>query len=202
MTMDGDEPGIGPDGFVDAYEGRPPWEVGDPQPAVVDLADAGRLQGSILDVGCGTGENALMLAEHGYEVVGIDSAPNEIERARAKARERGVDVEFLTLDAYELASLDRSFDTVVDSALFHVLAHEDPDRYAASVRSAIRDGGRLFVLAFESGQEADGPSIPREAIQATFQDGWMVQSIETTTYETIDPDVYKRRALLATIEAT
>jgi 2-polyprenyl-3-methyl-5-hydroxy-6-metoxy-1,4-benzoquinol methylase len=55
----------------------------------IDLADAGEIESPVLDSGCGTGEHALMLAERGFEVLGLDIAPTAIERARDKARERG-----------------------------------------------------------------------------------------------------------------
>ncbi|WP_314623047.1 class I SAM-dependent methyltransferase, partial [Streptomyces stackebrandtii] len=71
-----------------------PWETGRPQPALRDLAEAGAFRGRVLDVGCGTGEVALLAAALGLPTVGIDSAPTAIETARRKAREQGLDVRF------------------------------------------------------------------------------------------------------------
>ena len=64
-----------------AYRGLPPWEIGHPQPAIVDLAAGGGIGRSVLDAGCGTGENALYLAEQGHEVWGIDVSQLAIEQA-------------------------------------------------------------------------------------------------------------------------
>ena len=76
--------------FEQAYQdGPPPWEIGRPQPAFVALEEAGEIVGDVLDVGCGTGENALYLANRGHEVWGVDGVPAAIERARQKAAERG-----------------------------------------------------------------------------------------------------------------
>jgi 2-polyprenyl-3-methyl-5-hydroxy-6-metoxy-1,4-benzoquinol methylase len=96
--------------FDASYAGTPPWDIGRPQPAFLALAEAGTIRGRVLDVGCGTGEHALMAAGMGLEATGIDSAPAAIALAEAKARDRGLTVRFLVNDALQLASLDKQFD--------------------------------------------------------------------------------------------
>ncbi len=71
--------------FEQMYQGQAPWDTGRPQPAIVKLAEAGQIRGSVLDVGCGTGENLLYLAARGHEAWGLDFVPVAIERAKAKA---------------------------------------------------------------------------------------------------------------------
>lgn len=188
--------------FDSAYEGTPPWDIGRAQPAFVELADAGLIDGDVLDVGCGTGENALVLADRGHDVLGVDTAPRAIERARSKARERGLDAEFLVHDALDLGTLDRQFDTIIDSGLFHVLAHEAPERYADSLRSVLRPGGRLYVLGFDERDEGQGPGISPTNVYDAFVDGWDVVSIEKSAFETVGVEEHKRRAWLATVAAT
>src|SRR5919197_5557296 len=92
----------GAEGFDALYAGAPPWDIGRPQPAFLELADAGALQGRVLDVGCGTGEHALMAAARGLDATGIDAAPSAIAIAQAKARERGLSARFLVWDALDL----------------------------------------------------------------------------------------------------
>src|SRR5436309_14585667 len=108
--------------FFAAYQGTPPWDIGAPQPAFVALAEGGAIRGAVLDAGCGTGENALLCAARGHEVVGVDMVPKAIEAARDKAASRGLAARatFLVHDALELGSLQRRFDTIIDSGLFHV----------------------------------------------------------------------------------
>ena len=72
-------------------DGTAPWDVGAPQPDIVRLAEEGEIVGDVLDVGCGTGENALHLAALGRAAVGVDAAPTAIARAREKAAARGLD---------------------------------------------------------------------------------------------------------------
>jgi SAM-dependent methyltransferase len=83
-------------------DGPAPWDVGRPQPAVVRLASAGGFVGAVLDVGCGTGENALHLASMGLPVLGVDVAETALATARAKADERGIEVAFAAADAFRL----------------------------------------------------------------------------------------------------
>ncbi len=166
--------------FEVAYEGSPPWDIGRPQPAIVRLEEAGEIAGSVLDVGCGTGENALFLASRGHEVLGIDLVPAAIERARAKARERGLEVELLVWDVLRLAELGRTFDCVIDVGLFHTLEDDERPVFAKSLRSALVPGGRYVLLCWSDRNPwGFGPRrISRREIRSTFADGWTVESIE------------------------
>src|SRR5438552_7448955 len=99
------EPGLPRIGDFDAmYSSTPPWDIGRPQPAFLELAKTGALRGRVLDVGCGTGEHALMAAGLGLPATGIDAAPTAISIAEAKGRDRGLGARFLVGDALELAS--------------------------------------------------------------------------------------------------
>ncbi len=147
--------------FEEAYrEGAPPWDVGRPQPEVARLADDGELVGDVLDEGCGTGENALLLAARGLRVVGLDAAPTAIERARAKAAERRLAADFLVGDALDLARLRRRFETALDCGLFHVFDDADRARYARSIADVVGSGGQLQLLCF-SDEEPPGPGPRR-----------------------------------------
>ncbi len=172
--------------FEGAYAGTPPWDIGRPQGAIVRLAEAGEIRGRVLDVGCGTGENALYLASLGLDVLGVDAAPTAIERARTRAAERGSRAEFLVWDALELSELGRTFDAVTDSGLFHTFDDEDRPPFAASLHTVLEPGGRYFLLCWS--ERTPGILGPRRVtqaeIRATFVDGWTVESIEGSGFET------------------
>ncbi len=172
--------------FDNAYEGTPTWDIGRPQGAVVRLAEAGLIAGSVLDVGCGTGENALFLATLGHEVVGIDLARAAIARASAKASEQGVAASFIAWDALRLADLERTFDTALDVGLFHTLQPADRGAYAASLRAALRPGGHCLLLCWsERNPFGYGPErVSRRAIRASFRAGWSVEAIGEEVLET------------------
>ena len=137
-------------------EGRAPWDIGKPQPEIVRLAEEGEIVGDVLDVGCGTGENALYLASLGRRVVGIDSAPIAIERAKGKSAERKVPAAFLVADALDLGKLRRRFETVIDCGCFHALEPEQRRPYAQSLCEVLSPGAALHLLCF-SDEEPPGP---------------------------------------------
>lgn len=172
--------------FDVAYEGTPPWDIGRPQATVVRLAEAGEIAGSVLDVGCGTGENALYLAARGHEVLGVDAAPVAIDRATAKARDRGVEAEFVAWDAQRVAELGRTFDTVIDVGLFHSFQDEERPVFAHNLHAVLEPGGRYFMLCWSERNEwGYGPRrVTRAEIRGTFAEGWTVDSIEDASFET------------------
>ncbi len=196
--------------FEQMYQGQAPWDTGRPQPAIVKLAEAGRIRGSVLDVGCGTGENLLYLAAKGHEAWGLDFVPVAIERARAKAAQRGVAAHFLVADALELDKLGRQFDTVIDCGLFHTFADEQRPVFVRGLAGVVRPGGLLHLLCFSDEEPGtEGPRrVSRQEIRDAFRDGWKVQGIEATSFESIPrPDGPKfgpggPKAWLATMERT
>ncbi len=136
------------DFFNAAYKGSPPWDIGRPQKEFVGLVRSGEITGSVLDIGCGTGEHALFFAGEGHEVWGIDSAPRAIEKAKEKAAERGLHVNFLVWSALDLSSLDRTFDTATDSGLFHTLSDADRPVFVENLAAVLAPGGKYFMLCF------------------------------------------------------
>ncbi|MGA2766195.1 MAG: class I SAM-dependent methyltransferase [Spirochaetia bacterium] len=173
-------------GFDSAYLGIPPWDIGRPQEEIVRLEKEGKFRGSILDCGCGTGENALYLAGQGYQVLGVDASPNAIRKAESKASARGIAVKFLIADALNLGSLGRMFQSVIDCGLFHVFSDPDRARYVSSLASATAPGAKLVILCFSDLQPGDsGPRrVARAEIRRAFEKGWNIEDIRAAALET------------------
>jgi SAM-dependent methyltransferase len=154
--------------FEDAYKGTPPWDIGRAQPAFERIADAGLVTGPVLDAGCGTGENALLLAARGFEVVGVDAVDAAVAAARAKAEARRLQAEFLVHDALALGELGRRFRTVVDSGLFHTFDDDERRQYVGSLAAATALHAKLFILCFSEHEPGDGG--PRRVTQAELRE--------------------------------
>ena len=196
-----------------AYAGStpPPWDLGRPQPAFVRLAEQGLLAGQVLDVGCGTGEQTLLAASSGAEALGVDVSPLALEQARGKAAARGIPAaaggqigpaaaggqigpaaaggqigtaRFEVADALSLGDLGLSFNTVIDSGLFHVFDDDSRARYVASLASVLRPGGHLYLMCFSDRQPGTfGPRrVSQDELRAAFGDGWMILAIQADTF--------------------
>lgn len=172
--------------FEDAYRaGTAPWDIGRPQPEIVALAGEGEIVGDVLDVGCGTGENALYLASLGHRVIGVDAAPTAIARAREKAAQRGLPAAFLVADALDLGKLRRRVETVVDCGLFHTLEPEQRRPYAHALCEVLSSGGTLQLLCFSDAEPA-GPGPRRIAehdIGDAFRSLFVVTRIRPGRFE-------------------
>jgi cyclopropane fatty-acyl-phospholipid synthase-like methyltransferase len=188
------------DQFDAAYrEGSAPWDIGRAQPDVMRLVDAGLITGRVIDIGCGTGENALYCATAGLDVVGVDGSPEAIRQARDKARQRGVLIRFDVADVLDLTEYGQGFDTATDSGVFHVFDDEDRPRYEDSVHGVLRPGGRLFLLCFSEHQPGDwGPRrVTQAELRETFTDGWRIDSVEAAHLTTRLDDAPQVAAWLA-----
>ena len=174
--------------FENFYAGRPPWEIGRPQKKLIDVAD--QIAGSILDAGCGSGENALFFASRGRKVTGIDFLAAPIRQAKQKAAERGLNATFLVKDALTLKDWSERFDSVIDSGLFHVFSDNDRRRYVEGLSSVLRTGGKLFLLCFSDQEPGDqGPRrVSETEIRDAFAEGWAVENIERSRFD-VRPDL-------------
>jgi len=170
---------------------------------VVRLASGGGFAGAVLDAGCGTGENALHLASLGWPVLGVDVAETALAIARAKARDRGIEVEFATADAFQLERLGRTFETVLDCGLFHTFDGGERAAYVASLASVTGHVGTLYVLCFSDDGPGTGPHpVSQQELRAAFNpgSGWDVAAIEPDRVQTRYHDDDGAPAWLATIK--
>ena len=128
---------------------RPPWDTGITPPELVRLV-AAEPPGRALELGCGTGTNAVYLAEHGWDVVAVDFIEEAVRRARAKAEAAGVAVRVVHGDATRLdeAAVGDGFSLVFDLSCFCSIPSHRRDSYAAGVTAAAVKGAQLLMFGY------------------------------------------------------
>src|SRR5882724_508247 len=160
-------------------KGRPPWDPGRPQSALVELVDRWEIRGSVLEIGCGTGNNVLYLAEHGHEAWGIDSGPSAIHRAKEKAAHRRIQVVFQVGDFLQSPNWGVYVDNILDCGLFHTLLVKDRPQFESALSRSLRQSGHFFLLCYSDRQPGTaGPRrITEKEIRQTFAKKWHVNYI-------------------------
>src|SRR5258705_389084 len=118
-----------------------------------------------------------------------DFVDEALRRARAKATERGLAVEFLVKDATTLADWGERFANVIDSGLFHCFSDDDRERYVRGLAQVVKPGGRLFLMCFSDEEPGtEGPRrVSRQELYDAFADGWEVESVQPARVE-VNPE--------------
>jgi SAM-dependent methyltransferase len=163
--------------------GITPWERDDVPDPVKRRAAAGR--GRALDLGCGTGRDAVHLAQQGWTVTAVDAVPMALGEARERARRAGVEVDFRQGDVTRLSQLgvESGYDLVLDRGCFHGLGDEERERCAAGVNELVTGSAELLIFAFSPGWHGPAPrGISAEEILERFGPGeWeLVESTDET----------------------
>jgi SAM-dependent methyltransferase len=128
--------------------GQLPWDTGQPEPLLFEfVASSGVKPSPTLEIGAGTGTNAIWMAERGFDVLGVDVSPLAVESARAKMEGRSLPCRFEALDFLAATPPGGPFQFVFDRGCFHVF--DEPDerqRFAARVAAALAPGGLWLSL--------------------------------------------------------
>lgn len=160
--------------------GFTPWD-GHPQSAALrDLVEGSNAlpPGSALDLGCGTGDASIYLAQHGWRVTGADFIPKALDEARAKARAAGATVDFIQADVTHLSQsgIDPGFQLIVDNGCFHGMSDHDRDLYVQEVSTVAAPGARLFMIAFKPSGRFGPQGVEQAEIERRFTPGWTLLS--------------------------
>lgn len=183
--------GSDPLAFFDAvYKDIPPWDIGAPQPAMAALLEKYQPSGPVLDVGCGSGDLAIHLAQRGYQVVGIDFAKSAIANAQSKLGALvptvAQSLTFQVADALKPSRLGRKFGAIVDSGFYHLFNADQCDQLIDEVASILLPGGYYYLHEFAI--EFPVPNVPRQItadeIRAYFTDdrGWRIIEIQAVEF--------------------
>ena len=165
------------------FDGPPPWNIGEPQPELAALIEAGKVTGEVLDAGCGYAELSLALAAQGYTVVGIELTPTAVAAAKKAAAERNLTTAtFVQDDITSFTGFDGRFDTIMDSTLFHSIPVEARDAYQQAVFRAAAPGATYYILVFAKGAfPAEAEQKPNEVTEDELREAvgkyWAIDEI-------------------------
>ena len=163
--------------------GRPPWDTGITPPEVMAFLER-TPPGRALDLGCGTGTNAVELARRGWEVTAIDFSTRAVAAARRRAAAARQPVEVLQGDVSDLRGVHGPFDLVLDIGCFHGLTQPAQARYAAHVTRRTLPGATYLLYTFLDDRQAPrgGRELPTEAsLRSLFTPAFAVTAIEHGT---------------------
>lgn len=148
------------DRYKNATE-RLPWDVGTPAPELQDAFTELNLHGKpVLEIGCGTGTNAIWMAQQNCRVVATDISPTAIEQAKAKTSEAKVDVEYLLADICEAPAVqDGTVDFVFDRGVYHVMSPEKRAVFAKRVADSLSSGGHWLCMAGSKDEVRENPEV-------------------------------------------
>jgi SAM-dependent methyltransferase len=168
----------------------PPWDTKAPKPNIVAWQEAGLVHGEVLDIGCGLGDNAIYLAQHGHNVTGLDISPTALKTAEQRAKDAGVTVRFAVADATKLDGYIDAFDTAIDSGMYHCLDDEGKRSYLTALHRATRPVATLLLGCFSDANEersedpAPIPGVSEQTLRDTTREtGWDIVSLEPETVQ-------------------
>jgi SAM-dependent methyltransferase len=157
-----------------------PWD-GHPLPtSLKDLVEGENAlaPATALDIGCGTGDNSIYLAKHGWQVTGVDFVAKAVDKARAKASANKLDIKFALADATRLSSegVGTNFNLIVDNGCLHGMSAEDREAYVREVTAVAAPSGRLLLVEFVPGGSFGVPGIDPAEVERRFAADWMTLS--------------------------
>lgn len=163
--------------------GNAAWDTDRPQPALVALVEAGEIRGPVLDVGCGSGANAMYLAGIGLEVVGVDFAANAIQLARQRNFFAPNPVRWVLGDIRDVQAHSSGFASVLDIGVLHTLPELERPGHVALLRELLAPGGRIVVICFSDAAPEDfGNRLSREELRSLFCHGWEIGTLKATQF--------------------
>jgi SAM-dependent methyltransferase len=159
--------------------GFTPWDGHPIAQSLTDLVEGTRdapalPAGSALELGCGTGDCSIYLAQHGWKVTAVDYVPAALAKARAKAHSAGAAVDFVHADVTQLSrtSVGSGFQLIVDNGCLHNMSDGDRDAYAREVCAVAAPDARLLIVAFQPGGRFGVRGVDQAEMERRFIPDW------------------------------
>lgn len=171
--------------------GTPPWDAGKPHAELSRVLDEYKLcPQTVLEVGCGTGADAILLAQRRFEVTAVDCSPISLERARLRAEQHDTLLHFVLADAFEFAPKVGQFDLVYDAGLYHSIRETQLEPYLNMLWRVTRSGSYFLCLAGAPEEtEYDGqPQVDEDEIRSELGRLFEFVHLRPTRLEGADPN--------------
>lgn len=179
------------DRWDSAYrQGRAGWDPGRPASDLREAVESGALPvGRALELGCGSGINAIYLAQHGFEVTALDVAPTALRQAEQLAKEAGVEIRWVLADAAAPPEME-PFDFIFDRGCYHHVRHQDAAGYVSGLRRLTRPGAKVMILAANANETQRGgpPRIHEHELRADFSQDFNFQWLKETRFDSVAAD--------------
>lgn len=175
-----------------AYRGtaKPGWETGRPSSDLVAAVESGELRPCrVIELGCGSGTNAIYLAKKGFQVTAIDIAPSALRLAEEKSEKEGVRVDWLLGDVLRLPTLPPA-ELIYDRGCYHGVRRTAAAVYVEAVRRLTLPGSRLLLLAGNAEDTSPGgpPRVTQEQLRSDFGTLFSEQWVRRTQFDRTDRD--------------
>jgi cyclopropane fatty-acyl-phospholipid synthase-like methyltransferase len=157
--------------------GFKPWDSGIPPPELKELIEGpqARKPGKALDLGCGTGTNVIYMAQHGWQVTGVDFVPRAIAMAKEKVSAAGVSPRLVVGDVTRMTELGigDGYDFVLDLGCLHGIAEDRRDAYATGLGAVTAPGAEFLVFGFSARPNFLIPAkLTQEDLERHFAKNW------------------------------
>jgi SAM-dependent methyltransferase len=143
--------------------GDTPWDVGRPDFNLIEVVTQKPiLNCKALDIGCGTGDNSIWLAQNRFQVTGTDTSEIALEKAKGKASKAKVECDFMLVDFLKNKIEDAPFGFVFDRGCFHSFSSEnDRRRFAQNVAAHLEEAGLWLTIVGNADEHRQGPGPPQ-----------------------------------------
>lgn len=172
-------------------EGTPPWDSGRPHAELARVLDEYRLRPeTVLEIGCGTGADAVVLAKRRFEVTALDCSPIAIERARLRAEQQDAVLRFVLDDIFTFARSSGQFDLVYDAGVYHIIRQVHLERYLDVLWRVTRPGSYFFCLTGAPSETTDDgpPQVTEDEIHNELGRLFEFVHLRPTRLESANPN--------------
>ncbi len=145
--------------------GNTPWDVGQPDFNLIEVVTQKPiLRCKVLDIGCGTGDNSIWLAQKGFQVIGIDTSEIALQKAKEKASKGNVECDFMLVDFLNNKIEGAPFGFVFDRGCFHSFSSEkDRRKFSQKVATHLEEAGLWLTIAGNADEHRQGPGPPQRS---------------------------------------